>query len=429
MLTPDQDQMLTRTGPGTPMGNLFRRYWIPAFLSEELPEPDCAPVRVQLLSERLIAFRDSQGRVGLVDEFCRHRRASLWFGRNESNGLRCAYHGWKYDVTGQCIDIPSEPPGSTFCKDVTIAAYPCVEKGGAVWTYMGPAKLRPAFPEFEWALVPAPHRFVSKRLQECNYMQAMEGGIDSSHVSFLHRYTMSHDPMFRHAKQSHQYNLGDTAPQFEVVESDGGLYIGVRRNTGDGRYYWRITQWVMPSFTLIPPRGDHPIGGHCWVPIDDENCWVFSSNHHVTRPLTVEEREAVHGGAGIHAPLIPGTYRTVANRANDYLMDRQAQKEHRTFSGVAGFAMQDASVQESMGPIQDRTKENLVGTDNGVIMARHRLLRAAKALAEKGVAPPAVDPAVQRVRSVAIILPPDKAFKEAAKDALRPVPGSPHATV
>ncbi len=425
----EQNEFLTRCGPGTPMGALFRRYWLPALLAEELPEPDGAPVRVTLLSEKLIAFRDTAGRLGLMDEFCAHRGVSLWLGRNEEGGLRCPYHGWKYDVTGQCIEVPSEPVESGYCKKIKLAAYPLVERGGVLWTYMGPPELKPPLPEHEWAMMPAAHRFVSKRVQECNYLQAMEGGIDSSHVSFLHRYTMSRDPMFKHAKDSHRYNLGDTAPQFEVVESDGGLYIGVRRNTGDGRYYWRITQWVMPSFTLIPPRGDHPIGGHCWVPIDDGNCWVFSFNHHVTRPLTQEERDAVERGEGIHAPLIPGTYRTVANKANDYLMDRKGQKGHQTFSGVHGFAMQDASVQESMGPIQDRTKENLVGTDNGVIMARQRLLRAARALAEKGVAPPALDPVVQRVRSVAIILPPDKPFKEAAKDALLPVFGSPHTTV
>jgi phthalate 4,5-dioxygenase len=423
----EQNQLLTRTGPGTPMGDLFRRYWLPALLAEELPEPDCPPVRVKLLSESLIAFRDSNNHYGLMQEFCAHRSVSLWFGRNEEGGLRCPYHGWKYDYTGQCIEVPSEPAASGFCQKIKLRAYPMVERGGVLWTYMGPPELKPALPEHEWAMMPPAHRIVSKRLQECNYLQAMEGGIDSSHVSFLHR-TMSRDPMFRRATESHRYNLNDSAPQFEVVESDGGLYIGVRRNTGDGRYYWRITQWVMPSFTLIPPRGDHAIGGHCWVPIDDENCWSYSSNHHVTRPLTQEERDACERGEGIHAPLIPGTYRPVANRDNDFLMDRKAQKSNQSFSGITGFAMQDASIQESMGRIQDRTKENLVNTDNGIIMARNRLIRAAKGL-EKGTPPPGLDPAIQRVRSVAIILPPDVPFKEAAKEALLPQPGQPHATV
>ena len=426
MLTPDQDQMLTRTGPGTPMGNLFRRYWIPAFLSEELPEPDCAPVRVQLLSERLIAFRDSPGRVGLVDEFCRHRRASLWFGRNESNGLRCAYHGWKYDVTGQCIDIPSEPPGSTFCKDVTIAAYPCVEKGGAVWTYMGPAKLRPAFPEFEWALVPAPHRFVSKRLQECNYMQAMEGGIDSSHVSVLHSGEMHTDVLHKGTKGS-QFQK-DTRPQFEVVDSPGGLLIGARRNADAGEYYWRMTQWIMPWYTMIPPYGDHALHGHAWVPIDDENCWTWSMSHHPTRPLSEIEWEAIRSGQSIYAELIPGSYRPVANKDNDYLIDRAGQQAGRYYSGVKGISMQDASIQESMGPITDRSLEYLAATDIAIVKARRRLLEAAQSLPIAQVLP-GIDPATHRVRSAALVSK-HAHIAEAAGDAgLAATPGTAHVSI
>jgi len=423
----EQNELLTRTGPGTPMGELFRCYWLPALLAAELPAADCPPVRVKLLSERLIAFRDSQDRLGLIDEFCAHRGVSLWFGRNEEDGLRCAYHGWKYDASGQCVEIPSEPDNPQLCRRIKLKSYPLVERGGVLWTYMGPPAHQPPLPEHEWAMVPAAHRYVSKRWQECNYLQAMEGGIDSSHVSFLHRHTMKVDPLFRGAR-GNEYNLKDLRPQFEVVESPGGLYIGARRNAEDGNYYWRITQWVMPSFTLIPPRADHPIGGHSWVPIDDENCWAWSTNHHATRPLTREEREALEAGKGIHTPLIPGTFRPLANRDNDYLMDRKAQREGRSFSGVEGFAMQDASVQESMGPIQDRSRENLVPTDQGIIMARRRLIAAAEGLA-RGVRPPGVDAGHQRVRSVSILLPEGVPFSEAAGDALLPQPGSAHATV
>jgi hypothetical protein len=212
-----------------------------------------------------------------------------------------------------------------------------------------------------------------------------------------------------------------------VVESPGGLYIGARRNAEEGKHYWRITQWIMPSFTLIPPRGDHPIGGHSWVPMDDENCWAWSTNHHATRPLTLEERNALEAGKGIHVPLLSGSFRPVANKDNDYLMDRRAQKDGRSFSGIEGFAMQDASVQESMGPIQDRTNENLVPTDQGIIMARRRLIKAAEEL--KSRQPPGLDPAHQRVRSVSIVLPKGVPFAEAAEDALQPEPGSAHATV
>src|SRR5215207_2855694 len=338
MLRKEQNDLLTQTGPGTPMGQMFRLSWQPALLAGELPENECPPVRVKLLGERLLAWRDTQGRYALTDEFCAHRGVSLWFGRNEHNGLRCPHHGWKYDHTGQCIEVPSEPSESGYCQKIKLKSYPLIERGGVLWTYMGPPEKQPPLPEWEFAMVPATHSFMSKRLQESNWLQAMEGGIDSSHVSFLHSGELNTDPLFKGSK-GNQYNMGDMKPVFEVVESPGGLYIGARRNAEEGNYYWRVTQWVMPAFTMIPPRA----------------------------------------------------YIPAANKTNDYLVDRKAQKEGRTFSGVWGIAMQDASLQESMGPIVDRTKENLVSTDNGIIMARHRLMRAAKALVEKGVIPPGVE--------------------------------------
>lgn len=428
MLRAEQNNLVTQTGPATAMGDLFRRYWLPALLSEELPEPDCAPVRLKLLSERMVAFRDSDGRLGLIDEFCAHRGVSLWFGRNEEQGLRCPYHGWKYDVTGQCTEVPSEPVESGYCKKIKLKSYPLAERGGVIWVYMGAPEHQPPLPEYEFATVPANQSFMSKRLQECNWLQALEGGIDSSHVSFLHSGSLNSDPLFKGAR-GNQYNLNDLKPVFEVVEADGGLFIGARRNAEEGKYYWRITPWVMPCFTLVPPRGDHPVHGHFWVPIDDENCWAWSFDYHPTRALTVPEVQAMKDGKGVHAEYIPGTYRPRQNKDNDYLMDRAAQKAGTTYSGISGIAMQDASLQESMGPIQDRTRENLVSTDNGIIMARHRLMKAARALAEKGTPPPGIAPDAQRVRSVAIVLAKELAFKDAAKDALQAVPGKPHTSV
>ena len=428
MLKKEQNELLTQTGPGTPMGELFRRYWHPALLSEELPEAGCAPVRLKLLSERLLAFRDSDGKLGLIDEFCAHRGVSLWFGRNEHGGIRCAYHGWKYDVTGQCTEVPSESAESGFCKRIKLKSYPLVERGGVLWTYMGPPEHQPALPEFEFATVPAEQSYMSKRLQESNYLQAMEGGIDSSHVSFLHSGNLNSDPLFKGSK-GNQYNLNDSQPQFEVVPSDGGLYIGARRNAEEGHHYWRITPWVMPCFTMVPPRGDHPMHGHFWVPIDDENCWAWSFDYHPVRALTAAEVQAMDDGMGVHVKYIPGTYIPLANKTNNYLIDRAAQRAGTTFSGVDGIGMQDASLQESMGPIQDRTKEHLVSTDNGIIMARHRLLKAAKALMENGVTPPAVNPEHHRVRSVAIVLPAGVPFSEAAKDALQAREGVPQTSV
>lgn len=422
MLQREVNDLLTQTGPGTKMGDLFREYWLPALLAEELPENDCPPVRVKLLSERMIAFRDSEGRLGLIDEFCAHRGASLWFGRNEQGGLRCAYHGWKYDVTGQCMEVPSEPSNSTFCQNVKLRSYPLVQIGDVLWTYMGDPAKTPPLPEYEWLHVPADQTFTSKRFQESNWLQALEGGIDSSHVSFLHSSGLHNDPLFKGAK-GNEYNLKDLKPFFEVADADGGLFIGARRNAEEGNYYWRITPWVMPSFTMVPPRGDHPVHGHFWVPIDDENCWVFTYDYHPTRPLTEVEVQAMKDGHGVHSENIPGTYIPVRNKSNDYLMDREAQKRGETYSGVTGIALQDASLQESMGPIVDRTKERLATTDIGIVKARAKLRQAALELAEKGTIPPGVEPKHHLVRSASVVLPKDQAYIDALKVELTVRPG------
>ncbi|MDQ1629946.1 MAG: phthalate 4,5-dioxygenase [Actinomycetota bacterium] len=422
MLAPETNELLTRTGPGTPMGELFRQYWIPALLAEELAENESPPVRVKLLSERLIAFRDADGRYGLIDEFCAHRGVSLWFGRNEGAGLRCAYHGWKYDVTGQCVEVPSEPEDSRFCSKVKLTSYPLVKVGDILWTYMGDPAKRPDLPEFEFTQVPPEQTYTSKRWQESNWLQALEGGIDSSHVSWLHSAGLKNDPLFKGAK-GNDYNMADLKPFFEVVDVDGGLFIGVRRNAEEGHYYWRITPWVLPSFTMVPPRGDHPMHGHLWIPIDDENCWVFTFDYQPVRALTADELQAMKDGHGVHNENIPGTYRPVQNKDNDYLMDREAQKRGETFSGVKGIAIQDSSLQESMGPIVNRNKERLVSADSGIIKARAKLRAAAEALRDEGITPPGVDAAHHRVRSVSIVLPKEASFIESCRDAAAVSPG------
>ncbi len=288
---------------------------------------------------------------------------------------------------------------------------------------MGDKENRPPEPEWEFARVPAEQTYTSKRWQECNWLQAMEGGIDSSHVSFLHSGSLKSDPLFKGAR-GNQYNQNDKKPVFEVVESDGGLYIGARRKAEDEQYYWRITPWVMPSFTMVPPRGDHPVHGHFWIPIDDENCWAWSFDYHPTRALSPERSGRRWWKAtGSTTSTCRATFRPLQNKDNDYLMDREAQKRGETYSGVWGIAMQDASLQESMGPIVDRTKENLVSTDNGIIMARHRLSKAAIALRDKGAEPPGRGPEHQQVRSAARVLPQDEPFKEAMKEDLRVRPG------
>ena len=428
MLSPQVNDLLTRTGPGTPMGDLFRRYWMPALLAEELPEDDCPPVRVKLLSERMLAFRDSKGRLGLIDEFCAHRGASLWFGRPEESGIRCAYHGWKYDVEGNCVEIPSEPEGSTFCTRVKLAAYPLVKIGDVLWTHMGDPAHRPPLPAFEFATVPAEQTYTSKRWEECNWLQALEGGIDSSHVSWLHSTGLTTDPLFKGSK-GNEYNLRDLRPFFEVREAPFGLYVGARRNADDGHYYWRVTPWVMPNFTMVPPRADHPLHGHFWVPIDDENCWAYSFDYHPTRPLSDEELQAMKDGQGVHNQYVPGTYRPLQNKDNDYLIDREAQRRGETYSGVRGIAMQDAAMQESMGPIVDRTRERLVATDVGIMKARNMLRNAALALRDHGTVPHGVTPEHHLVRSFSVVLPKEESYMSVVGDAATARAGKQHVSV
>ena len=383
----ETSELLVRVGPDAPMGRLMRRYWVPVLLASEIAEPDGAPVRVKILGEKLLAFRDTEGRAGLIDEFCAHRGASLFLGRNEECGIRCSYHGWKYDIHGQCVDLPQVP---SLAPKMRIKAYPCVERGGIVWAYMGPPELKPAPPELEWCLVPEPQRFVSKRLQECSYLQAMEGGIDTAHVSWVHRYEVDKDPMHRHSKAL-DYIKKDSNVVFDIEENAHGLTMYGRRLADDDMHYWRITQWVFPWFTCIPPFGEHALGGHVWVPIDDEHCWAWSINWLPDRPLPAEERQAMQEGKGIHVAYQPGTFIPLANKSNDWLIDRASQKRRDTFSGVSGFS------------IQDHSKEHLISTDKAIAMARRMLERAARNL-EQGIEPPALDAASQRVRAAAVLL-------------------------
>jgi phthalate 4,5-dioxygenase oxygenase subunit len=439
MLSQDKNDLICKTGPKTPMGKLFRCYWIPALLAEELPEADCPPVRVQLLSEYLVAFRDTDGRLGLIDEFCAHRCVSLWFGRNEENGLRCPYHGWKFDVNGKCVDVPSESP--EFCTNIKLKSYPLVEKGGILWTYMGDPENQPPLPEYEVCNVSAEQRFVSKRYQESNWLQALEGGIDSSHVSFLHSHNLEKDPLFKGTK-GNKYNLSDLKPVFEVEDYDGGLMIGARRNAEDDQYYWRITPWLMPFFTMVPPRGDYPVHGHFWVPIDDNNCWAWSFDYKSNRPLTEQERKSMEEGNGIHCAYQPGTYIPKANRANDYLMNREAQKSGDTYSGIEGIAIQDSSLQESMAGIDpetgerkawggtcDRTLEMLAPTDRGIMLARRKIFNAIEALQNHGELPQGVNPDHHKIRSVSVLLPRNIKFIEGASEAVKVKKGEPHTSV
>jgi hypothetical protein len=291
-----------------------------------------------------------------------------------------------------------------------IKAYPCIERAGIVWAYMGPKDKQPAPPDLEWCNLPADHVFVSKRLQDSNYLQAMEGGIDTSHVSYVHRYEVDEDPMHQGTKAL-DYIKADGNVIFEIEKQPFGLTLFGRRNGEPDSYYWRITQYLFPWYTLIPPFGDHSLGGHVWVPIDDETCWAWSINFRPDRPLSEEEMNDLNAGKGIHCEYEPGTFRPKANKDNDYLIDRQAQKDKRAYSGVFGFAMQDASLQESMGPIQDHSREKLLPTDRAIVMARRMLFDAATAL-QADTDPPALDANQQRVRAAGALLPREQKPQE-----------------
>jgi phenylpropionate dioxygenase-like ring-hydroxylating dioxygenase large terminal subunit len=407
-------ETLTRVGPGTPMGTLMRRYWVPALQSSEIAQPDGPQVRVRLLGEKLLAFRNSDGRACLIDEFCSHRGVSLYFGRNEENGIRCAYHGVKFDGDGRCVEVPSSPKA---CAHMHIKGYPCVERGGIVWAYMGPPDRKPAPPELEWCLLPPDHVFVSKRVQACSYLQAMEGGIDTAHVSYVHRYEVDTDPMHQGVKAL-DYIKADGNVIFEIEKNSFGLSLFGRRNGEADSYYWRVTQWLFPWFTLIAPFGDHALGGHAWIPIDDESCWAWSINWQPRQALSEHELQAMRAGKGIHVEYeAPGSFIPKANASNDYLMDRVAQREKRAYSGVFGFSAQDYSLQESMGPIQNHEAEKLLPTDKAIVMARRMLHDAATGLAQ-GIEPPALDAREQRVRPAGVLLPRDASPLEWARTHL-----------
>ena len=424
MLSSTDNDLLTQVGPATAMGQMLRRFWAPALLSEEMPEPGSPPVRLKLMGERLVAFRSHDGNIGVLQEFCAHRRASLFFGRNESEespdgtvGLRCSYHGWKYDITGKCVDMPNEPTTSRFKEHIQLTSYPAAERGGVVWVYMGPADAEPELPEVEWALLPDSHRFVSKRVQRSSFLQAMEGGIDSSHVSFLHSDAPLWSPWWTHQTDGPRQHLATGAPKFFIEPTDYGLLLGARRETEDEDYYWRITQWLMPWYTMVPRDEKEPIAAHAWVPIDDESCWTWSISYVPERPLHKHEVDYYRGGGHIHAETIPGTFEPLRNADNDYLVDRVLQKAGASFSGIAGIAMQDGAMQESMGPIVDRRQENLGSADAGIIAARKRLLSEVRALADSQISPSGLDPRSHRVRSTTAVLAKDIEWVDATRES------------
>ena len=422
MLSAQDNQILTRVGPGTPMGELMRQYWLPLMYAWEL-EPDGAPQRVRLLGENLVAFRATDGTPGLVVEACPHRGASLFFGRNEEEGLRCVYHGWKFDVSGACVDMPSEPAESNFKSKVRVRAYAMREQGGIIWAYMGPNQDDPpGLPEFEWCNLPEEqvhHQY--KGIYECNYMQALEGDIDTSHLYFLHGRLQPEQPA------SYGVFHPGKAPVLHLVDTDYGVYYGAERQEAPGKVYWRTTQYLFPVFTMFPATEDGFVPQHMYTPIDDNLTMHWGLRWHPTRKFEGDRklnqelpRVPESNGLGPMKPARQGLpypdWWPVADKGNDFLMDREVQRT-MNFTGIPTVRLQDAAVITSMGGVYDRTREHLGTTDAMVIATRRKLIKAAKLLRDEGVMPPASQsPEAYRKRSCSAILPSGLDWQEALGD-------------
>ena len=422
MLSQEQNEAVTRVGAGTPMGELFRLYWIPFYPGADLP-PDGQPKRVKLLGEDLVAFRDSDGRPGLVANACPHRGAPMIFGRNEECGIRCVYHGWKFDVTGAPVDMPAEPANSRLMEKVRLKAYPCRERNGVIWTYMGPdLDNPPRLPEFEWNLVPAENVYISYRVQECNWLQALEGEIDSAHAPILHGRIDNQGAINDWIAKK------DLRPKFECLRQPFGVSIAARRAAGADNFYWRVNQFLLPYWTLVPPQAKFPeLSGHAWIPMDDENTLCLMFSYTPVEPLYPRTRELMETGhkgretgqasRDCYAPKPPTTpyadYWTKFTPENGYRFDSASQRD-AWFSGVPGLWVQDAACQSLM-PIYDRTQENLSATDAGIVMTRRVLLKCAADYRDQGQRPAGVDdPQNFLVRAISVHLPRQSAWVEAS---------------
>jgi phthalate 4,5-dioxygenase oxygenase subunit len=419
MLNSQDNETLVRVGPGTAMGQLMRLYWIP-FLASADVERDGQPHRVRLLGEDLVAFRDSEGQVGLVDQACPHRGAPMVFARNEEGGIRCIYHGWKFDVTGQCQETPAEPPGSAMTSRMTIKSYPVRERNGVLWTYMGPKReTPPPLPELEWNMVPESHSVVTFRVQECNWLQALEGEVDSAHAAILHGR--------RNGSTIAQWRQGqDLSPKFEVQPHDAGISIAARRKDGTEHNYVRVNQFLMPFWTLVPPQTQYPeLSGHAWVPIDDHHTLAITFSYTPDQPFYEKSRKLFkdgykgretghhsHGAYEARPVTVPyHRYWSRFNRGNAYNYDYQ--------TGMPGLWLEDAACQSGVATIYDRSQEHLGSTDAGIVRVRRLLLESAKKLAEGAEPVSAAKPSSFMMRAISVTIPAGSDWMELGRDYMK----------
>jgi phthalate 4,5-dioxygenase len=400
MMTREENTLLTRTGRGTPGGELLRRYWQPVALSEEL-RSGAAPLSVKILGEDLVLFRDDNGRAGLLGIHCSHRGTDLSYGRVEDGGLRCLYHGWLYDVEGRCLQQPGEPGGGEHRDAIRHLAYPCKKAGGVVFTYMGPGA-PPLLPSYEFLNAASDHLYVAKIFHECNYLQANEGNIDPVHLSFLHRFLENRQEQYRGvrgAEESH-YNLvaRNIVPIIDVELVDFGVRIyTVRRLEGD-KAYLRVSYFILPNLSAFPGQtGGEGYSVNWHVPIDDDHHWkytfVYSAGVALDEKIINRER----------SEMTPD-YRLVRNQDNRFMQDRESMK-NKTYAGMgSGFQAHDAFATASQGAIQDRTDEHLVSSDKAIVAARKLLEKAIRDVQE-GREPPHVirEPSQNRIPHLLVI--------------------------
>jgi phthalate 4,5-dioxygenase oxygenase subunit len=378
MIAKEENHLLTQTGPGTPCGNLMRRYWQPVALAEELPRVG-APVKVRIFSEDLVLFRDDQGRPGLLGIHCSHRGTDLSYGRVEDGGLRCLYHGWLYDIRGRVVEQPGEPGGGAHRDEICHLAYPCREAGAVIFAYMGPGE-PPLLPSYEFLTVPEEYRTVTKILVACNYLQGNEGNIDPVHLSFLHQSLDGDIPRRQFVQGSEESDntlLGrDAAPAIDVEICDFGLRIYTVRFAGTDKNYLRVTNLIFPNASAF---GGSTIGEgysvHWHVPIDDYSHWKYIFMFSRERPLTENLKNWSH-------VELQADYTLTRNAANRFRQDRESMT-NKTFTGMGlNFQAHDKFATESQGPVEDRTAEHLVSSDKAIVAGRKLLVAAIKDVTE-----------------------------------------------
>jgi phthalate 4,5-dioxygenase oxygenase subunit len=392
MLTREENELLCRVGPDAPMGKMLRRYWLPALMSHDL-EAGGDPKRVRLLGEDLVAFRGDDGRVGLLDELCPHRRASLALGRNENGALECLYHGWRIDCTGKILDMPVEPEDSTFKDRIRATAYSVYEAGGVVWAYMGPAGLEPPPLDLLFTQVPQTHVHAIRVLEHENWAQGLEGVIDSSHTNLLHRHGVRPSAevttTVRQSSGVARRPSNDPRPRMDSQDTPYGFRYAAIRNPivdAETQKYVRVSLFIAPIYAMFPPPK-----GWVWLqafaPIDDTHTMFYFFQVSETA-ISAEERASMLETARLRPGIdLDEEHRLQGHRANNWLQDRAAMRRGESHTGIIGVSREDIAVQESMGPILDRSKEHLGVSDTAVIRFRRLMLDSVKRFTDSGTTP------------------------------------------